>query len=65
MIVHDLADLWPDLITRAVLTVGLQASAVTAVFVLAVVLISGAITGMWTNTGRRAEEPADAYEEAA
>ena len=61
MILHDLADTF-DVIDRAVLTVGAGAAFVTAVLVLAVILITGAVTGLWT--GQPADETTE-YEEAA
>ncbi|MFJ9128899.1 hypothetical protein ACIRJS_32840 [Streptomyces sp. NPDC102340] len=65
MIVHDLADLGTTLIGRAVLTVGATAGLGAALLVLAIVLISGAVTGMWTGAGRRTEQPTPEYDEAA
>ncbi|MEV3857767.1 hypothetical protein AB0J38_26005 [Streptomyces sp. NPDC050095] len=64
MIVHDLATTGPQIITRAILTIAATAGFAATLLVLAIVLISGAITGMWTGAGRRTTEPAE-YEEAA
>jgi hypothetical protein len=62
VILRDLADTF-DVIDRAVLTVGAGAAFVTAVLVLAVILIAGAVTGLWAD--QTADEPATEYEEAA
>ena len=56
MIFHDLADAFDTLIGRAVLTVGGYAALGAAVFIGAVILFAGMVTGLWT--GQPADEHA-------
>lgn len=60
--IHDLAGTL-DVIDRAVLTVGVSAALATLIFVAAVVLITGAVTGTWTRTADD-EQSADCEEAA-
>jgi hypothetical protein len=66
VIVHDFADTLPTLIGRAILTIAATTALGAALLVLAVVLITSAVTGAIPTLGRRtAEEPTTEYEEAA
>lgn len=64
MIVHDLADLGPQLIGRAILVVAVRTGLGAALVVLAVFLITTAVTGAWPGSSRRTKTPVE-YDEAA
>ncbi|WP_432164899.1 hypothetical protein [Streptomyces sp. bgisy031] len=63
MIVHDLAEAYLTVVHAAVASAAIASALVAS----AIVALAGAITGMWARigTGRRAEQPAAEYEEAA
>lgn len=66
MIILELADALPQIIGRAILTVAAYSGLGAALLVLAIALITSAITGNVPTLGRRpADEPTTKYEEAA
>ncbi|MGD6750962.1 hypothetical protein [Streptomyces sp. BH105] len=65
MIVHDLTTLSTTLIGRAVLTVSAYSGLTALLLVLAIYLITAAVTGNVPAIGRRARKPAAKYDEAA
>lgn len=65
MIVHDLADLGPQIIGRAILTIAATTGLGAALLVLAVFLVTTAVTGNVPTLRRRRARPAVEYDEAA
>ncbi|WP_432182072.1 hypothetical protein [Streptomyces sp. NBC_00063] len=61
MIVHDLAEAYLTVFHAAVASAAIAAVLVAS----AIVALVGAVTGLWARIGRRAEQPAAEYEEAA